>query len=411
LTKFRGRLGPEGFKNIFDQLVSCARDANLVRDRLRLKDATHMYANIAVPTTLALLAQLRERMLDAIEKVDPESAQGYRIEADRIRIETDGADDDVKLQHRLALVVDMLDWIDKQKPPQDADENPLWKNLQALAKLSQKIVGDKLHPGQGDCTLSVVDPDARRGKHGKFYDGYLIDVMMDADSQLITEVEVLPANGEEAMDTVHLVTMEHETHGNQIEQVSIDGIGFNGEMLRALEAPDGLAVSVITPVRDFVGNGGLLSSEFERTEDGLHVTCPTGQTSRKATLKQDKPNSTFFDFSGVVCAACELLSICHPGMKPGSRTGRRVTKNDHEVEYERARLKSTTEVYASVRREHPAIERKLGEIARHHYGRRANYWGQSKVKVQQLMTCFAVNVKRMTRLLKAESCVLSVAAL
>ncbi len=410
LTKFRGRLGPNGFKDIFDQLITSAREANLVRDRLRLKDATHVYANIAVPTTLALLAQLRQRMIDAIEKIDPESAQGYRIEADRIRIETEGADEEIKLQHRLALVIDMLDWIGEQKPPQEGDKNPIWKNLQALAKLSQKIVGDTIHPGQGDRTLSIVDPDARRGKHGTYFDGYLVDVMMDADSQLITEVEVLPANGEEAMDTVHLVAMEQETHSNQIEQVSIDGIGFHGEMLRFLEAPDGLAVSVFTPTYDFVGNGGLSSSEFDLSEDGSHVTCPAGQTSRHAATKKDKPNSTFFDFSGAVCAACKLLSICHPTMKPGSRTGRRVTKNDYEVEYEKARQKSTTAAYESVRREHPAIERKLNEIVRHHRGRRANYWGQSKVMVQQLMTCFTVNVKRMTRLLKAESCALSITA-
>ncbi len=411
LTKFRGRLGPEGFKNIFDQLISCARDANLVRDRLRLKDATHVIANIAIPTTLGLLAQLRERMLDAIDKLDPESASGYRIEADRIRIETENADDDIKLQQRLALVIDMLEWIKKQPTPPEGNQNPHWKNLQALGELSQKIVGDSLHPGQSDRTLSVVDPDARRGKHGQYYDGYLVDVMMDADSQLITAVEVLPANGEEAMDTVHLVAMEQETHGNQIEQVSIDGIGFHGEMLRALESPDGLAVSVITPPRDFNSNGGLPSSEFELTQDGSHITCPAGQTSHKATFKKDKPNSTFFDFSGVLCAACELLSICHPMMKPGSRIGRRVSKNDYEIEYERARQKSTTEVYESVRREHPAIERKLNEIARHQGGRRANYWGHAKVRVQQLMTCFTVNVKRMTRLLKAESWAPSLAAI
>ena len=125
------------------------------------------------------------------------------------------------------------------------------------------------------------------------------------------------------------------------------------------------------------------------------VTCPAAQISRKATFKKDKPNSTFFVFGGAVCAACELLWICHPKLKPGSRTGRRVTKDDYEMEYERAGQKSITEVYQSVRREHPAIEPKLNEIARHHPGRRANYGGRAKVSVLQFMTCFTVNVKRM----------------
>jgi len=70
LVKFREGLGAEGFKKIFDRLVSCARDQNLIRDRLRLKDATHVIANITVPTTLGLLAQLREKMLGVIEKFE-----------------------------------------------------------------------------------------------------------------------------------------------------------------------------------------------------------------------------------------------------------------------------------------------------------------------------------------------------
>jgi len=79
-----------------------------------------------------------------------------------------------------------------------------------------------------------------------------------------------------------------------------------------------------------------------------------------------------------------------------------VTKNEYEAEYERARQKATTPQYAAVRREHPAIERKLNEIVRHHHGRKAKDWGQAKIRMQQMMTCFAVNVKRMCRLLREE---------
>lgn len=78
----------------------------------------------------------------------------------------------------------------------------------------------------------MVDPDARCGKHGEYYDGYLLDVMMDADSELITAIDVLPANGEEAANAIALVKHEQQTHGNNIERLSIDGIGFNGAVLR-----------------------------------------------------------------------------------------------------------------------------------------------------------------------------------
>jgi transposase len=64
LTQFRMRLGPERHQALFDQLVTQAREYGLVRDRLRLKDATHVLANIAVPSTLRLVAQTRQRLFD-----------------------------------------------------------------------------------------------------------------------------------------------------------------------------------------------------------------------------------------------------------------------------------------------------------------------------------------------------------
>ena len=65
LTQFRTRVGVERHQALFDQLVTQAREQGLVRDRLRLKDATQMLANIAVPSTLGLVAQTRQRLWEA----------------------------------------------------------------------------------------------------------------------------------------------------------------------------------------------------------------------------------------------------------------------------------------------------------------------------------------------------------
>ena len=302
-------------------------------------------------------------------------------------------------------MIDILGWMKScsvPTAPTDGQNAATWHQLQAVSQLAAKIVNDFQNPGQGDRLLSVVDPDARRGKHGDFFDGFLVDVMMDADSQLITTMDVIAANGEEAKDTIGLIRMEHEAHGNQIEQVSLDGIGFHGETLRTLEAPDGLSVDVMTPPRVFNTTAGFSSDEFQLSEDGLHMICPAGKTSGRASRRKDKPNNTFYTFSGTLCATCALLNLCHPGMKAESRTGRRVSKNDYDAEYARAREKATTPRYQAVRREHPAIERKLNEIVRHQAGRRALFWGQAKVRMQELMICFTVNVKRMVRLLNGQ---------
>jgi hypothetical protein len=78
---------------------------------------------------------------------------------------------------------------------------------------------------------------------------------------------------------------------------------------------------------------------------------------------------------------------------------RLVTKNDYDAEYQAARAKAQTPEYATVRREHPAIERKLAELVQRHQLRRARYRGRRGVLYQSLMTTLVVNLKRIVRLL------------
>jgi IS5 family transposase len=91
------------------------------------------------------------------------------------------------------------------------------------------------------------------------------------------------------------------------------------------------------------------------------------------------------------------------GRPPQGTFGRTVRKNDYDAEYQRARQKATTVEYEEVRLEHPKVERKLGEVMNRHGGRRARYWGTGKVLVQELMSCMATNVKRIARLVCAQT--------
>src|ERR1035441_3350982 len=46
-THFRHRIGVESFQQVFQDVVTQAREHGLVSDRLRLKDATHLFAEVA----------------------------------------------------------------------------------------------------------------------------------------------------------------------------------------------------------------------------------------------------------------------------------------------------------------------------------------------------------------------------
>ncbi len=49
LSQFRRRLGVERYQSLFDGIVAQGRKQGLVKDRLRLKDATHVIANMPSP--------------------------------------------------------------------------------------------------------------------------------------------------------------------------------------------------------------------------------------------------------------------------------------------------------------------------------------------------------------------------
>jgi len=69
------------------------------------------------------------------------------------------------------------------------------------------------------------------------------------------------------------------------------------------------------------------------------------------------------------------------------------------VEYRKVAAKARTPQYEQTRREHPKIERKLGEVVRHHEARQARFRGLAKVLIQAVLTVLVVNVKRMVKLL------------
>lgn len=404
LCVFRGRIGVEGHRAIFNELIAQAREHGLVRDRLRLKDATHVIADVAIPSTLALIAQVRNKLLGAVEPFDALRAEGERARAEMIRTSTDGRPNEERLAARVTHLREILAWVDELASPADGEESRVWQTLVATRGLAHKILADQDPAQKGDRTRSTVDPDARCGKHGSWYDGYLLDVMMDADSELITAVEMLPANGNEAADAAELVRQEEQAQGNDVEALSIDGVGFQGPVLRELEDPEGLDLDVYVPPKKEPTKGRaakmFATTDFVEDPERGVVTCPAGHTSVHRA-RSDK-HAWVYRFDGKQCATCPLLDRCinKPANRLG-RFGRTVRKNDYQAEYLRARQKANTAEYQAVRAEHPKIERKLSELVRRHGIRRARYRGRWKVVIQALITATVTNAKRVVHLLDA----------
>ncbi len=393
LSQFRSRLGLERYQALFDEIVAQARSHGLVKDRLRLKDATHVIANIAVPSTLALIAQIRTRLLESAAAYGPERTAAEQAKAIEIRQATADLSDRERLLHRVEHLRRITEWADGLRAhlgAVEADDTVRARFEQALA-LAHKVLSDQ--QAKGDKLRSVVDPDARRGKHGAFFDGYLLDVMLDPESELITALEVLPGNGAEAADAPVLIEAEEAAHGNTVEALSIDGVGW--PVLRTL-AQD-LSVEVyVPPPAEPAATGFFRAEDFTLDETETVLTCPSGaQTTRR--YRNDKDTAWRYEFKRSECQGCRLLARCMERLP--AHYGRRLTKNDYQAEYDAARVRAQTPAYAAVRRVHPRIERKLAEIVRYHGGRRSRSRGRWRVRIEYLLRGIVVNVKRMVRLL------------
>jgi transposase len=398
-TYFRQRLGPERLQQVFDNLIGQARQLGLVKDRLRLKDATHIIANIAVPSTIRLVAEVRDQLLETLEPFAAARVAEEEERAEAIRLGSDDAKDEERLLQRVTHLRAILAWADdvpRQKDFAQAEAAPAEK-LRAALGLAHKVLADRDAPKAGDKVVSIHDPDARCGKHGDYYNGYLLDVAMDADSEIITAINVLPANGDEGADAVHLIRQEEQAHANDVATLSIDGAGYRGELLRELTDPEGLNLEVIVPPSERIPLTVFAPEEFKLSGDGATLTCPAGQSTNQWERNANDTGRKF-RFSKKHCGDCPRRGECLANPKAKSRT---VIKNDYEAEYQAAQAKAQTPEYAATRKEHPAIERKLSELVNRHDMRHARYRGQPGILWQALLTGLVANLKRLVRLCEA----------
>lgn len=399
LTVFRERLGVERHQQLFEEIVAQARQHGLVKDRLRLKDATHLIANIAIPSAVHLVAETRQQLLAAVRPYAPERVAQEEARAASIQTTTADLSGEERLLQRVTHLRSIVAWVEflvDGGHPAGVDE-PAWWALTEALQLAHKVLADR-EPKAVDQLVSLQDVDARQGNHHGPYVGYLLDVTMDADSEVITAVNALPASGNEVEDATTLIQQEEQAHGNDVQALSIDAIGFRGEALREWTDPQGLNLEVFVPPRTETEVVGFTVDQFTPDATGQTMTCPAGQTSQRRVRNRHDTGWTY-RFARGVCATCPLLGQCMAEL-PRTR-GRQVSTNDYAAEYAAARAKVETPEYQEVRRQHWRVERKLNELVRWHRGRRARYRGGGRVLIQALLTGLVVNVKRLVRYLRA----------
>jgi hypothetical protein len=330
-----------------------------------------------------------------------EQAEAEEKRTEQIRQMSEDLGDEKRLLMRLEHLREIVAWADELqmrlgKP--SGGSTPQRKRFDEALALAHRILYQADNPDKPDRTLSTTDPDARKGKHGNYFEGYQLDISMDADSEIITSIATPPANHDEAGNAEALIESEEKEHGNDVQALSMDGIGFRGDVLRSLKNPQGPGIAVFVPPREFTSYTStyFTPDQFHLEEDVAVLVCPNEEETR-TRVRSVRKTGWQFHFKVSQCRPCPLLGQCLK-ISP-TKHGRKVIKNDYEAEYQAAWDVSKTQTYAEVRKQHPKIERKLAEVIRYHNGRRTRYRRSWRVAIQYLMTTLVVNVKRMVRLL------------
>jgi hypothetical protein len=210
----------------------------------------------------------------------------------------------------------------------------------AALEVAHQVLNDRAPKAQ-DTRLSRADTEARAGKHGDYSEGDLLDVSREADSELSCALEVLPANGEEGANATPLIMSEERAHGNDIARLSIDRIGFRGDLLAPLsEDATGPHLTVYVPPLDWIPPAPELfqPAAFTLNDARDEVRCPGGVTTR-TRKRAERGHGWRVAFSLCQCRVCPVRAQC---VTPDTQRGRTGIKSDSEAQYQRARQRAQT---------------------------------------------------------------------
>ncbi len=411
LGDFRKRLLDNGKeKEIFDRILSYLVEQGLIeKDEIQRIDATHVIADIAIPTMVtlvkkgiyAILKSLKRRHEGTFKKMEGEIKLS-EYSKEKINLEAPGRMDTEKKKKRLVEVVNDAHVVLKHAKGVKADRN-LKKGIEMLRRILQENIeeDEQGNPKEKnykekpkDILVSPVDPDARYGakSHTKRFTGYKANITETVRSRFITNIKAMPGNRLDGETTVAAIT-EQKPQGLVPSKVIGDAAYGDGIYRKNLKE-DG--IQVVAPLREKNARTRSIYSKsmFQYDEKKQTLTCPQGVTT-KANFYDRQREVRTFHFRMRTCNKCSVQKEC-TNDKDGRRTVG-ISRVYHEImEAERY---NCTEQFKEDMKLRPPIEGKLSELTRYHGLRRARYRGLKKVGLQCYFTAVAVNIKRWVKIL------------
>jgi hypothetical protein len=457
LSVFRRKLIEHNLTRVlFDRLIAAARDAGLLTTTAtQLIDSSHILGAAGVRDTYTLIRggirkllralgytpnrhqELGERLgwyldpaapekpeLDWSERAERKEHLRRLVEDARAALALVGADEQrAAVQEAASLLTKIVVDDVEEGPPAGPKRRgrpptapPAEERTPREPEAGER--GPRLRQGVArDRVISIVDPEMRVGHKSErqHWPGHKVHLSEEPTSELITHVEVRPANEHDAEPVVGFLERQEEQVGLHPGAIFTDG-AFGTADVRAELGERG--IDVVAKLRPLTDQKHLGKDQFEidlsANEGQGSVTCPAGVTTTDFRMARDTKGRAvrLFRFPADTCAACALRDRCLGGgagrvpdpVRPPP--GRQVQFHYHEAVLQEARAAQKTGEQRRALRERlrprAKVERKIAEVCRHGL-RHARYHGRRKTEFQAVMTATMVNIKRLTRLASTDA--------
>ena len=418
LQLFRAQLIlKEKMRAVFATSLELAKQSGYLKER-RLKvilDTTYILGRGAVKDTYNLLgdgiqqlcrALAQAQQQDLEEWVPAHQFQGYFGSSLKGQAEVDWDDEQARNAFLQGIVADAQRLMQLAQATQAtlAEADPESQQIVMAGQLLGQLIDQdvdltagqaKLKEGVSrDRIVSVQDPEMRHGhkSSSKRFDGHKAALAVDAASQLITAVEVLPGNAGDATDALAL-TQASEINSGQAAEETVGDCAYGDGNTRQ-EFADAQR-KLIAKVADHGRKDQIHKSQFRIDLEAMTCTCPAGHTT--ATLiptgfwldkeGQKQPRNSFA-FPVETCAACPLRPQC---IKTKVNRGRTVQLHPQEGLLQAARAFQNSPEFQPYRQMRQTAEHRLARLVQLGI-RQARYFGRKKTLFQLLMAATVANL-------------------
>ena len=378
---------------VFESSLRFARESGYLKKRgMRVAlDTTNILGRGAVRDTYNLLADGIVKLLRALSAVEASTLRewaevhGYgRYTGSSIKGESaiDWSGKKARAGLLATIVADADHLLEVARQAQEAlpEGSPERQGIVAAAELlGQLLLQDVERTGDGiglrdgvsrDRMMSVHDPEMRHGhkSSSRRFDGHKAAIVVDTDTQLITEVEVLPGNAPDNLGALELVEMSEANTGAPVEEALGDAAYGDGDTRQA----------------------------FADAGRSLIARVP-GRPNRKHFPKEDflidleaGPHPAMRDRA--LCGVCPLRPRCIAAkIAAKGRKGRRVQLHPQEALLQEARVLQRSEAFAGYRKWRVVVEHRLARLVQLGI-RQARYFGRAKTRFQLYLAATVANL-------------------